>query len=72
MGVRQKKVSRETRAVARAHQHTECSRCGADGELQTDVLEPLAEELKRRLGFETDLAHSAVVGVCRGCAHPEV
>jgi len=68
MGVKQKKRLAEVRDIHPAHEHMMvCSRCGADGELQTDVLEPLAEELKRRLGFEADLAHSAVVGVCRRC-----
>jgi Fur family transcriptional regulator, ferric uptake regulator len=49
------------------HQHMVCSRCGADAELDLDVLQPLAEELQRRYGFEADLAHSAIIGVCRHC-----
>ena len=44
-----------------------CSRCGSDFELDLDVLQPLADELKRRYGFEADLAHSAIVGQCRAC-----
>ena len=49
------------------HQHMVCSRCGSDFELDLDVLQPLADELKRRYGFEADLAHSAIVGMCRAC-----
>jgi Fur family transcriptional regulator, ferric uptake regulator len=49
------------------HHHMVCSRCGADFELDLDVLQPLADELRRRYGFEADLAHSAIVGQCRAC-----
>ena len=49
------------------HHHMVCSRCGAEAELDLDVLQPLADELERRYGFEADLAHSAIVGLCRGC-----
>jgi len=31
------------------------------------VLQPLADELKLRYGFQADLAHSAIVGLCRAC-----
>ena len=44
-----------------------CSRCGADAEVDLAILQPLADELRQRYGFEADLAHSAIVGVCRGC-----
>jgi Fur family transcriptional regulator, ferric uptake regulator len=50
------------------HHHMVCSRCGSDFELDLDVLQPLAAELERRYGFQADLAHSAIVGRCRGCA----
>jgi Fur family ferric uptake transcriptional regulator len=50
------------------HHHMVCTRCGADWELDLDLLQPLAVELKHRYGFEADLAHSAIVGLCRGCA----
>jgi Fur family ferric uptake transcriptional regulator len=61
-------VAQFERADAGRHQHLVCSRCGADAELDLDVLRPLAEELKRRYGFEADLAHSAIIGLCRHCA----
>jgi Fur family transcriptional regulator, ferric uptake regulator len=50
------------------HHHMVCTRCGGDWELDLVLLQPLADELKRHYGFEADLAHSAIVGLCRGCA----
>jgi Fur family ferric uptake transcriptional regulator len=61
-------VAQYERTDAARHHHMVCNRCGADAELELDVLQPLAEELKRRYGFEADLAHSAIVGLCRACA----
>src|ERR1051326_3043215 len=60
-------VAQFERTDAAQHHPVVCSRCGTDAELELDVLQPLAEELKRRYGFEADLAHSAIVGVCRTC-----
>jgi Fur family ferric uptake transcriptional regulator len=50
------------------HHHMVCSRCGSDFELDVAVLQPLADELKLRYGFQADLAHSAIVGLCGACA----
>jgi Fur family ferric uptake transcriptional regulator len=61
-------VAQYERTDAARHHHMVCSRCGADVELQLEVLQPLADELKRRYGFEADLAHSAITGLCRQCA----
>ena len=49
------------------HQHLVCERCGADIELDLDALEPLGRALLDRYGFEADLAHTAIVGVCQAC-----
>jgi Fur family ferric uptake transcriptional regulator len=51
-----------------AHQHLVCMECGGDQELDLSVLEPLQEELRRRYGFDAQLSHTAIVGVCRTCA----
>ena len=51
-----------------AHQHLVCTVCGNDQELDLAVLEPLAAELRTRYGFQADLTHTAIVGVCSGCA----
>lgn len=50
-----------------AHQHLVCVACGAELGLDVTLLDPLAEELRRRYGFAADLAHVALVGRCRGC-----
>jgi Fur family ferric uptake transcriptional regulator len=50
------------------HQHLVCTACGHDQELDLSVLEPLETELRRRYGFEADLSHAAIVGVCQACA----
>jgi Fur family ferric uptake transcriptional regulator len=63
-------VAQYERTDAARHHHMVCSRCGADTELDLEVLQPLADELKRQYGFEADLAHSAIVGICRECATP--
>src|SRR6266851_8848315 len=60
-------VAQYERTDAAMHHHMVCTRCGADAEVDLDILQPLAAELKQRYGFEADLAHSAIVGVCRGC-----
>src|SRR5919202_6673709 len=61
-------VAQYQRTDEAPHHHMVCTRCGSDVELDLGLLEPLAQELKRRYGFEADLAHSAIVGVCRACA----
>jgi Fur family transcriptional regulator, ferric uptake regulator len=60
-------VAQYQRTDEPAHHHMVCSRCGADRELDMDLLAPLATELKRRYGFQADLAHTAIVGLCSGC-----
>lgn len=50
------------------HGHLVCRSCGEEIEIAMGVLEPLARRLRLEHGFEADLAHSAVVGVCRACA----
>ena len=36
-----------------------------------ELLEPLGLELRRRHGFQADLAHFALVGLCQACAPNE-
>jgi Fur family ferric uptake transcriptional regulator len=60
-------VAQYQRTDEAPHHHMVCSRCGADVELDLNLLQPLARELDERYGFEADLAHSAIVGLCRGC-----
>jgi Fur family ferric uptake transcriptional regulator len=60
-------VAQYQRTDEAPHHHLVCTRCGGDVELDMRLLEPLAETLRERYGFEADLAHTAIVGVCRGC-----
>ena len=55
------------RADRHPHGHLVCRVCGVNQELDLSVLEPLESDLRRRYGFEADLSHTAIVGVCRGC-----
>src|SRR5918912_1285353 len=60
-------VAQYERTDTGPHHHLVCTRCGADAGLDLFVLQPLADELERRYGFEADLAHTAIVGLCRSC-----
>jgi Fur family ferric uptake transcriptional regulator len=60
-------VAQYERTDQAPHHHMQCTRCGSEFELDLEVLQPLADDLRRRYGFEADLAHSAIVGLCRAC-----
>ena len=49
------------------HQHLVCMSCGDEEELDPVVLQPLADELRRRYGFAAVLGHTAIVGRCQKC-----
>jgi Fur family ferric uptake transcriptional regulator len=65
-------IAQYHRADEGLHQHLVCRGCGSEQELDLKVLQPLGSELRRRYGFEADLAHFALVGLCRQCATPSV
>src|SRR5258708_3851841 len=54
------------------HHHLVC--CVGERKPEPDVefLEPVTRELHRRYGFKSDLAHTAIVGVCRECQVTQV
>src|SRR6266849_6540749 len=60
-------VAQYQRTDEAPHHHLVCTVCDGDTELDLEILEPLAEELLQRYGFKSDLAHTAIVGVCRAC-----
>jgi Fur family ferric uptake transcriptional regulator len=62
------RVTRWHLADAQRHGHLVCRQCGAELEVPMSLLEPLAKRLRAEHGFQADLAHSAVVGICRACA----
>lgn len=61
------RITRWRRADSPQHGHLVCRKCGSEEEIAMSVLEPLAKRLRGEHGFRADLAHSAVVGLCREC-----
>ena len=62
------RVTRWHLAESERHGHLVCRSCGSEEEVPMRVLDPLARRLRQEHGFDADLAHSAVVGICRRCA----
>ncbi|HKW77507.1 MAG TPA: Fur family transcriptional regulator [Candidatus Limnocylindria bacterium] len=62
------RVTRWHLASSHRHGHLVCRSCGDELEVPMSLLEPLARRLRAEHGFAADLAHSAVVGICRDCA----
>lgn len=54
-------------SAGEAHHHLICSRCRKMQVLDHAYLGGLAEEVGRDFGFEADLRHFAIFGVCRDC-----
>ena len=50
------------------HVHLTCHRCGRDDELSITEAERLGQLIHRHHGFEADLTHFAITGVCADCA----
>lgn len=61
------RVTRWHRADTPPHGHLVCRSCGGETEVRTAVLEAMARRIRADYRFEADLAHSAIVGVCRRC-----
>jgi Fur family ferric uptake transcriptional regulator len=49
------------------HIHVVCRRCGSVGEAPTTVAEEFVARLDSSLGFEADVTHAAIHGLCRTC-----
>lgn len=62
------RITRWHLASSHRHGHLVCRNCEAELEVPMSLLEPLARRLRAEHGFQADLAHSAVVGICRACA----
>ena len=52
---------------AEAHGHLHCSRCGQSWELSPADAAATVRDLRDRLGFEIDLSHLSVGGICSRC-----
>jgi Fur family ferric uptake transcriptional regulator len=61
------RVTRWHRADSHPHGHLVCRACGRETEVRTAVLDAMARRLRGEYRFEPDLAHSAIVGICRRC-----
>lgn len=49
------------------HVHVVCRGCGSVGEAPVDLAQEFVERLDRSLGFEADVTHAAIHGLCRDC-----
>ena len=61
------RVTRWHRADTHPHGHLVCRVCGTETEIRPAALEAMARRLRDEHRFEADLAHSAIVGICRHC-----
>ncbi|GHJ15080.1 Fur family transcriptional regulator [Micromonospora sp. AKA38] len=50
------------------HVHLVCRECGAIDEISPEMLGPLADQLAGQRGFQVDIGHVALFGVCGRCA----
>ena len=63
------RVTRWHRAEEERHGHLVCRSCGNEEEIPVSMLDTLARRLRDEKGFRADLAHSAIVGVCKACSN---
>jgi Fur family ferric uptake transcriptional regulator len=49
------------------HHHLVCRSCGKVVDLEESALYPLKDTLLQEYGFDADLRHLAISGVCSGC-----
>jgi Fur family ferric uptake transcriptional regulator len=61
------RVTRWHRADSHPHGHLVCRVCGGETEVRPVTLEVMAKRIRDEYTFEPDLAHSAIVGICRKC-----
>ena len=55
------------RAGEGEHVHLTCSRCGAEDDLSLAEAESLRRVITEHRGFEPDLTHFAISGLCAAC-----
>jgi Fur family ferric uptake transcriptional regulator len=56
------------RAEEAGHVHLACSNCGEEDDLSMEEAEALVQLVERHHGFEPDLTHFAISGLCADCA----
>ncbi len=55
-------------ATEDGHVHLVCRDCGGVDEVPPTVVQPLVADLATTRGFEVDVGHFAVFGLCRACS----
>jgi len=50
------------------HFHLVCLSCGGITGVEPEAIEPLARRIREAHGFEIDLEHLSIPGLCRACA----
>jgi Fur family ferric uptake transcriptional regulator len=61
-------ASYEWRDPESPHQHLLCGECGAVAEVELPELVELGERIRERTGFEPDIHHLGIGGLCTRCA----
>ena len=56
------------RAEEAEHIHLTCSNCGDEDDLSLDEAQMLVEVIQHHHGFQPDLTHFAISGLCADCA----
>jgi Fur family ferric uptake transcriptional regulator len=54
------------------HVHLTCGSCGRDDPLSLEETDALQELIRTHHGFEADLSHFAITGLCKDCAASRV
>jgi Fur family ferric uptake transcriptional regulator len=50
------------------HHHLVCRQCGHTFPMDDELMEPLRARLLKKHGFQADMEHFAIFGVCQRCA----
>ena len=50
------------------HIHLVCDRCGKVESIDATIADPFLDELRRSMGFVTDVSHVALHGTCSDCS----
>lgn len=50
------------------HHHLVCRQCGQTFPMDDELMEPLRARLLKKHGFQADMEHFAIFGVCQRCA----
>lgn len=53
------------------HVHLVCRSCGTVDEVDPEMLRPLADQLSAERGFQVDIGHVALFGICGHCGEQQ-